>query len=193
MKIKGMNKKRLEIGSLCLLVPVYLFYFFFAGRIGHAVSLAVSAGLIALFHGLIYDCLFINCFDLTEYDRYRHSQDRTGVIQALRSSMATFAGAFQTAIYYLFLLVSGYLPSSTAMASLEARRAAGEEIPDFIRTVNTAIQTSKQADSADIYLLSITILPMLFTLLAVLGTLFFVSVNDEKMYQTYLDENRKAE
>jgi Na+/melibiose symporter-like transporter len=184
---RKLNKKQILLWSSLALCFFYLFLFFYAFKRNNEIALYLSAAGLAFSHGLVFTPMFLNCFDSSEYYEVTYHHNRNGSIQSLKNVAAILANAVQTALFYVFLSVSGLLGANSEMANLEARKASGEVFTDFIGDVNQAILSSSGPHSNEIYLSGLTLLPLVLSLAAIFLTIRFVRVNDEKQYQAMVD------
>ena len=187
-----MNKKSILISSGTLVSFVYLFLYFLGFRRGNEILLYVLSFLLSFLHGFVYTPMFVNCFELREYFQAKTGEDRNGSIQGIRGALPSLANALQVAFFYLFLSSSGLMKANEEIASYEAYKAScGCLGPDY--DLNLEVLSRIPVSSKNIYLSSMTFLPLLLTLVGIVCTVLFVKVNDERFYCKCLMEIKERE
>lgn len=178
---KRLSKKQiLEIFG-GLVVVIYLLLFFVGFKRGHENLLYFLSFCLSFVHGIIYTPLFVNCFELREYYQAKTGQDKNGSIQGIRGAIPSLANALQVALFYLFLSSSGLVETNERIAQFESCQASGG-VCLSLSGLNDSILQGVSDFSKNVYLSSMTFLPLVLTLLAIVLTVFFVKVNDERFY-----------
>lgn len=178
---KKMNKKQILIVFGSLICVVYFLLFFFGFRRGNEFFLCFLSFALSFVHGVIYTPLFVNCFELREYYQAKTGLDKNGSIQGLRGSLPSIANAAQVLFFYFFLSSSGLMDVNETIASFEACNASGSCFGS-ISDMNEGFIRNIDVYSKNIYLSSMTFLPLVLTLLSIILTVLFVKVNDERFY-----------
>ena len=182
---KKLSKKDILIFFGILISVIYVLLFFFGYRRGYEYFLFFLSFALSFVHGIIYTPFFVNCFELREYYLAKTGEDKNASIQGLRCSLPSIANAVQVAFFYLFLSSSGLVPANEKISSFEACFGSDGVCPT-LTDVNLYLQNQVSQASKNIYLSSMTFLPLLITLVAIVMTLCFVKVNSEKVYSGYV-------
>lgn len=182
---KKLSKKDILIFFGILISVIYALLFFFGYRRGYEYFLFFLSFALSFVHGIIYTPFFVNCFELREYYLAKTGEDKNASIQGLRCSLPSIANAVQVAFFYLFLSSSGLVPANERISSFEACLGSDGVCPT-LTDVNFYLQNQVSQTSKNVYLSSMTFLPLLITLAAIVLTLGFVKVNSEKVYSGYV-------
>ncbi len=190
--VKKTGKKNAMTFSMIMISALYLLLYFFGMIRGREIILFVLIGIIGFFHGIILLVLNVNVCNVAEYYEAKTGKERSASIQAAKALAVKTANGIQTGFFYLFLAISpNLLDINRQVANLESLNNRGELESDIIDEVNTYIHGFENIeDSLSVYRISITILPMVLTALAVILA-YFVYVTNEEKYKQYVEEVKR--
>ncbi len=189
---KPLGKKKTILLGAGLLVVLYLLLFFFGMNRGNEITLFVLTALLGLSHGLVLMALNMNVIDIAEYYQAQTGKERSASIQAAKALAVKTANGIQTGIFYLFLSISpNLLDVNRQVAVLEAMNNRGELEGNVIESVNSYVRSFSDIEhSLAIYRSSLTLLPLVISLIAAVLA-FFVYVSDERKYEGYVEKVRQ--
>lgn len=184
------GKKKTLIVSGIVMVISYVFMYTLGLRRGYEILLFVDILIHSFFQGLIFVALTMNILCSAEWYELKTGKPRAASINAAKALAVKVANGVQTGLFYLFLAISPNLLSLNAkVAEMESLNNRGELGGNIITEVNNYISSIDSLEhSLSIYRFSITFVPLLFISAAVLVTIFFVKVNDEKTYASYVKQ-----
>ena len=183
---KKLNKKKILIIFGILISLVYILLYFFGFRKGNELSLYFLSFSLSFVHGIVYTPLYVNCFEMREYYYAKTGEDKNGSIQGVRGAIPSVANAIQVALFYVFLNGSNLMSTNELISSFEAC-SASNDVCETLSTLNSNISESANILSKNIYLSSMTFLPLALTILAIVLTISLVKVNDERNYVKYVE------
>ena len=189
---KKLKKKKLLIISIIALSISYLVLFFFGFSAGNEILLFIFSFIIGFFQGVCTNIGLLNSTDNIEYYEYVTGQRKVGEVLSSKESFVLISSALTSGLFYLSLFSSGLLSVNSKVAALEAKDATGNYTgANLIVDINNAIHETDIHSSLVIMRIFITIVPMIFTLIALFISLFGIYVNDEKKYEYYISELEK--
>lgn len=184
---KKMCKKNILISFGALSILLYCLLFFFGFRRGNEYVLYFLSFGISFVHGIIYTPIYVNCFELREYYAAKTGLDKNGSIQGIRGGLPSVANGLQVALFYVFLNASNLVPANEVISSFEASSASHDTSMSLI-LLNSKLDNTISLTSKNIYLSSMTFLPLFITLTCIVCTILFVKVNDERNYVSYVEK-----
>lgn len=184
---RKMSKKNILISFGILSVLFYSLLFFIGFRRGNEYILYFLSFAISFVHGIIYTPIYVNCFELREYYAAKTGLDKNGSIQGIRGGLPSVANGLQVALFYIFLNGSNLVSANETISSFEAC-SASEDFCQDLSFLNSKLDSTITATSKNIYLSSMTFLPLLITLICIVCTILFVKVNDERNYVLYVEK-----
>jgi len=200
---KRLNKRQILFVAFPGVLATYLTLFFFGllpGRVNE-MTLYVTTGLLAFFHGLLFTVFFVNVLDCSTYYEAKTGKERNGSLQSLRNFSLLIANAVQTGIFAGTLSLTHLDGINAKVAGFEALRATGGYASgelSFVDQVNGVIHEDPSSLLSGLagYRASLTLLPLILSFLATALTLLFVKVNKESevaRYQEAVLSHRKQE
>lgn len=184
-----LKKKYTLLGALLLIAFGYIFLFSYAFRSGREISLFITIVILAFGHGLTYMTLSMNVFDVAEEHEYKTGLNKNPAIQSMKSFVVLLANAVQTGMLYLFYAISGFSAINQRLGEMENGGSSIAEVNNMVHA------TENISTSLNVFLSGLTFVPLVFTAIAILISLFFVNVNDEEKYAMMVKaiEDRKKE
>ncbi len=184
------GKKKTLIASGIVMILSYVFLYTLGLRRGYEIFLFLDVLIHSFFQGFIFLALTMNVYSSAEWYELKTGKQRAASINAAKALAVKVANGAQTGLFYLFLAISPNLLNLNAkVAEFESLNNRGQLAGNIIDEVNNYIGGIPNLESSlSIYRISITFVPMLFILLAVIITVLFVKVNDEKTYASYVQQ-----
>lgn len=181
------NKSMLFVNfALCCIY--FILTFFFGMKKGSEYLLFILTFLTGFSFGTILMILNMNVVNVAEYYQAKYNEERSAAIQSVKAFAVKSANAAQTGLFYLFLAISpNLLNINQKIANLESLNNQGLLNENIIDSANKYISSFENLESSlTIYRSSVTLLPMIFILIAVLLS-SFVYVLSEKKYEEYVN------
>ena len=185
---KALGKKKTILIFLVAIVILYFLMFFFAMTRGREIMLFIVTALLGFSHGMVLMTCSVNVVNVAEYYQAKTGEERSASMQAGKALMVKTANGVQTGLFYMFLALSpNLLDINKKVANLEALNNRGSLDGNITTQVNDYIQSFTGIEnSLTIYRSSLTLLPIILMIAAVVVTCF-VYVTSEKKYAEYVE------
>ncbi len=180
---KLLSKKKILIIAAIFLTLGYLYLFFFGLNIGQEIGFFIVSFITFFFQGLTYIIFTNNCTNLAEYHEHFFKEKKELTIASFKFLSVKTANGLQTLLLYLFLALSSLFGVSNEISNVEASFNLGEiTSQEKTQLIYQIITRNDLTNNLLIYRIGFTILPLILLLIAIIITIKFLKINDEKYY-----------
>lgn len=190
---KKFNRKQILTFSVIITIIGHVCFFTFLFNRNMLIPLFLSEFFIFYFQCLINAVYAMATTIPIEYNELKFGERRDAEFLSIRNLFVKYAGAFQTGIFYIFLVVSGLFELNSKIGAFESMGVLDPTF-DVIGAVNNAITSVISSDLYDwhlvVYRIGMIALPSCFILISYFLYMKFYTL-DETKYKNIVNELQK--